>query len=66
MIKIRSMCDAEIGDFINYKGKVSIISSVQQNGDYLIIGLKEGEVIVALKDQKTEIFRVRSKIRPGL
>lgn len=62
MVKITSICEAEIGDFITHKGKISIISSVQQKGDYSVIGLKEGDVIVAANDQKSKIFRV---LAPG-
>ena len=60
MIKIRSISEAKTGDFINYKGKISIISSIQQKGDYSIIKLTSGEVIVAAKDQKSKILRVSS------
>ena len=60
MVKIKSICEAEIGDFISHSGKISIIASVQQKGDYSIICLEEGEVIVACKDQKNKIFRVGS------
>ena len=60
MIKIKLISEAEIGDFINHRGKVSIISSVEEKGDYSIIGLSDGEVIIALKDQRTEIFRMKS------
>jgi hypothetical protein len=55
MVKITSVCEAEIGDFITYQGKISIISSVQQRGDYAVISLKNGEVIVFSRDQKNKI-----------
>lgn len=58
MVKITSVCEAEIGDFITYKGKISIISSVQQKGDYAIIKLNQGDVLVLSKEQKNKIFRV--------
>lgn len=60
MVTIRSICEAEIGDFITHKGKISIITSVQQKGDYSIIELTEGEIIIAARDQKNKIFRVAS------
>lgn len=60
MVKVTSVCEAESGDFIAHNGKISIISSVQQKGDYAVIELKEGEVFVLSKDQKSKIFKVVS------
>lgn len=59
MIKIKSLDEAEIGDYINHRGKISIISSIESKGEYYIIGITEGEVIVVLKEQKSEIFQVK-------
>lgn len=61
MVKISSIGEAEPGDFINHKGKIFVISSIQQKDEYFIVELVEGEIIVVFNEQKTEIFRVNSR-----
>ena len=58
MVTIKSVNEAKTGDYITHKGKISIILSVEKKGDYSVIELTRGEIIIAAQDQKIKIFRI--------
>lgn len=58
MIKVKNIAEAQIGDFINYNKKLSVISAITQNGESFTIHLDDDTVIEESFKNHTEIFRM--------
>jgi hypothetical protein len=62
MIKIKSISDAERGDLVSHNRKLSVISSIHENGHSFIIVLDNGESFECVSGERREIFRLKSKL----
>ena len=58
MIKVKDVSEALAGDFISYKQKLSVISSVSYDRDLFVLQLEDGTEIECLPGRRFEIFRI--------
>jgi hypothetical protein len=58
MIKVKDVSEALAGDFISYKQKLSVISSVSYHRDLFVLQLEDGTEIECLPSMRFEIFRI--------
>ena len=61
MVKVKNLADAQIGDFINYKNKLSIICAITRKGESFIIQLDDKRIIEESGKNHQEIFRMVDK-----
>lgn len=61
MIKVKNIAEAQIGDFINYNKKLSVISAITRNGESFTVQLDDETVFEESSETHTEIFRMIEK-----
>lgn len=58
MIKVKNIAEAQIGDFINYNKRLSVICAITTNGETYVIHLDDKSVIEERSSNHAEIFRM--------
>lgn len=58
MIKIKEIEKVQEGDFVNYKGTLSIIKTIEIIGQTVFMTLENGRMIEESTDARIEFFRI--------